>query len=105
MSIKKRNLKVAKAYIKQTQEISIEEQCENYKMAFASVEKQKKPRITKLANTNMDMAIRKNKEMVAQGKRDLSMFLNEPTIKDEPLYLFETDKILDEELKGVAYGY
>ena len=105
MSIKKRNLKVAKAYIKQTQEISIEEQCENYKTAFASVEKQKKPRITKLANTNMDMAIRKNKEMVAQGKRDLSMFLNEPTIKDEPLYLFETDKILDEELKGVAYGY
>ena len=105
MSIKKRNLKVAKAYIKQTQEISIEEQCENYKTAFASVEKQKKPRITKLANTNMDMAIRKNKEMVAQGKHDLSMFLNEPTIKDEPLYLFETDKILDEELKGVAYGY
>ena len=105
MAIKKRNLKVAKAYIKQTREISLEEQCENYKTAFASVEKQLKPRISKLANTNMDKAIRKNKDLEALGKQDLSMFIDETPIKDEPLYLFETDKILEEELKGVAYGY
>lgn len=121
MSIKKRNLKVAKAYIKQTQEISLEEQCENYKTAYASIEKSAKPKVSKLANTNMDKAIRKNKEMELQGKYDLSMFITDTKNQDEPLYLFETDKILDEEgvnvknkgftsnslyeEKGVAYGY
>lgn len=105
LAIKKRNLKVAKAYIKQTREISLEEQCENYKTAYASVEREVKPRVSKLANTNMDKAIRKNKEMEAVGKYDLSMFLDEANVQDEPLYLFETDKILEEELKGVANGY
>ncbi len=105
MSIKKRNLKVAKTFIKQSQEISLEEQCENYKTAFACVEKQARPRISKLANTNMDKAIRKNKDMEARGKNDLSMFIKENVIDDEPLYLFATDKILEDELKGVAYGY
>ena len=105
MATKKRNLKVARAYIKQTREISLEEQCENYKTAYASVERKAKPRVSKLANTNMDKAIRKNKEMEAVGKYDLSMFLDETNIQDEPLYLFETDKILDDELKGVANGY
>ena len=104
MSIKKRNLKVAKAYIQQTREISIEEQCENYKTAYASVEKATKPKVSKLANTNMDKAIRKNKEMESFGKQDLSMFLD-TEIQEEPLYLFETDKILEDELKGVANGY
>ncbi len=47
----------------------------------------------------------KIKEMEAFGKQDLSMFMAETPVKDEPLYLFETDKILEEELKGVAYGY
>ena len=105
MATKKRNLKVARAYIKQTREISLEEQCENYKTAYASVEREAKPRVSKLANTNMDKAIRKNKEMEAIGKYDLSMFLDETKIQDEPLYLFETDKILEDELKGVANGY
>lgn len=105
MAIKKRNLKVAKSYIKQNREIPLEEQYENYKAAYASAEKQSKPKVSKIANTNMDKAIRKNKEMEAFGKQDLSMFIAEPPIKDEPLYLFETDKILEEELKGVAYGY
>lgn len=105
MSIKKRNLKVAKSYIEQTIEIPLEEQFENYKAAYASVEKQSKPKVSKIANTNMDKAIRKNKEMEAFGKQDLSMFMAETPVKDEPLYLFETDKILEEELKGVAYGY
>ncbi len=105
MAIKKRNLKIAKTYIKQTRKISLEEQCENYKTAYASVEKEMKPKISKFANTNMDKAIRKNKEMEALGKCDLSMFLDETNIQDKPLYLFETDKILDDELKGVVNGY
>lgn len=109
MSIKKRNLKITKSYIKQTREISLEEKCENYKTAYASVEKVCKPKVSKIANTNMDKAIRKNKEMEAFGRQDLSMFLEEKVVKEEPLYLFETDKILEEErkasLKGVANGY
>ena len=109
MSIKKRNLKITKSYIKQTREISLEEKCENYKTAYASLEKACKPKVSKIANTNMDKAIRKNKEMEAFGRQDLSMFLEEKVVKEEPLYLFETDKILEEErkasLKGVANGY
>lgn len=53
----------------------------------------------------MDKAIRKNKEMETFGKEDLSIFIDKTNIQDEPLYLFETDKILEEELKGVANGY
>lgn len=109
MAIKKRNLKVAKSYIKQTFEIPIEEQYENYKAAYGSVEKQLKPKVSKIANTNMDKAIRKNKEMEAFGRQDLSVFLDDKPQKEEKLYLFETDRILEEErqaqLKGVAYGY
>lgn len=109
MSIKKRNLKITKSYIKQTREISLEEKCENYKTAYASVEKACKPKVSKIANTNMDKAIRKNKEMEAFGRQDLSMFLDEKIVNEEPLYLFETDKILEDErkasLKEVANGY
>lgn len=109
MAIKKRNLKIAKSYIKQTFEIPIEEQYENYKAAYGSVEKQLKPKVSKIANTNMDKAIRKNKEMEAFGRQDLSIFLDDKPQKEEKLYLFETDRILEEErqaqLKGVAYGY
>ena len=101
---KKRNLKVAKAYIQQTREITLEEQCENYKAAFASVERKAKPKVSIIANTNMDKAIRKHKEMQELEKIDLSMFVEKTTVQDEPLYLFETDRILDEELKGVANG-
>ena len=54
-------MKVAKSYIEQTIEIPLEEQFENYKAAYASVEKQSKPKVSKIANTNMDKAIRKNK--------------------------------------------
>lgn len=99
LSIKKRNLKVAKSYIKQTLEIPLEEQYENYKAAYNSIEKQSKPKVSKIANTNMDKAVRKNKEMEAFGRQDLSMFIDKDNVKDEPLYLFETDKILDEEYK------
>ena len=111
MAIKKRNLKVAKSYIKQTREISIEEKYENYKTAYAKVIKESQPKVSKMANTNMDKAIRKNAEMEAVKKFDYSAFLNEqPVKKEKPLYLFETDKILAEEaefkkLKGAANGY
>lgn len=83
----------------------MEEQCANYKAAYSSLEKQSKPRISKLANTNMDKAIRKNKEMESYGKADLSIFLDAEDNQEEKIYLFETDKILNEELKGAASGY
>lgn len=106
MTIKKRNLKIAKAYIKQTREIPLEEQFENYKTAYADLEKENaKPKVTKMANTNMDKAIRKNKEMESYGTHDLSMFLPDSDTKKQPLYLFETDRIIEEEMQEVANGY
>ena len=105
MAIKKRSLKIAKSYIKQNREISIEEKCANYKAAYASVEKQAKPKVSLIANTKMDKVIQKSKEMESFGKYDLSMFLNDNKPEEKPLYLYETDKILDQELKGVANGY
>lgn len=105
MAIKKRSLKIAKSYIKQTREISLEEKCANYKAAYASVEKQTKPKVSLIANTKMDKVIQKSKEMESFGKYDLSMFLNDSKPEEKPLYLYETDKILDQELKGVANGY
>ena len=82
-----------------------QEKCENYKAAYAKVIKDANPKISKIANTKMDKAIRKNKEMEAFGKNDLSQFLEIETKQTKPLYLFETDKILDEEVKGAANGY
>lgn len=109
MSIKKRNLKIAKSYIKQTQNIPIEEQYENYKTAYGSIVKDSAPnktKVSKLANTKMDAAIKKAREMDAVGKHDLTMFIDENKQADtDALYLFETDKILEEELQEVAYGY
>ena len=64
MSIKKRHLKIAKEYIRQNQNINAYENNENYKAAFKSIEKSKKSKvkIARLANTNMDKVIRKEKE-------------------------------------------
>ena len=40
------------------------------------------------------------------GKQDLSIFLDKSEPEEKPLYLYETDKILEQELKkGVANGY
>lgn len=98
LSIKKRNLKITKAYIKQTREIPLEEQYENYKAAYDSTNKdyKKNVKVSKIANTNMDKAIQKNKEMEAFGRQDLSVFLEDKKPK-EKWYLFETDKILEKE--------
>ena len=125
MAAKKRHLNVAKSYIKQNREIGLEEICDNYKIAYSSVIKDSKPKektnVSIIANTKMDDAIRKNKEMEAFGRQDLSIFLDKNPQYEETLYLFETDKILEEEginmkkkyalsnnnlaEKGVAYGY
>ena len=105
MSIKKRSIKIAKSYLDQLEMISAEELCENYKAAYEQKKREhKKPKVTKIANTKMDLAIRKNKEMESYGKNDLTMFLPEKNETEEELYLFETDRFLEEELKGVANG-
>ena len=98
LSIKKWNLKITKAYIRQTREIPLDEQYENYKAAYDSSNKdyKKNVKISKIANTNMDKAIQKNKEMESFGRQDLSVFLKDKK-PEEKLYLFVTDKILEEE--------
>ena len=95
------------------------EKCENYKAAYRSVEREfkKNVKVTKIANTNMDKAIQKNKDMENFGKADLSIFLPEEERKfyywetdkylDEPeeeLYLWETDRKIAEELKKCGCG-
>ena len=52
----------------------------------------------------MDKAIRKNKEQQLVGKQNLSILKDDLKIP-EKFYLFETDLLLEEELKGVKYGY
>ena len=54
----------------------------HYETAYQSVEREyKKPvKVSKIANTSMDKAIQKNKDMESYGKADLSIFLN----KEEP---------------------
>lgn len=105
MSNKKRNLKIARSYIQQTREIPLKEQCENYKQAYKKVEKETQIKVSRIANTNMDKAIRKSKEMAAIGKQDLSIFIPDADKGNEHIYLFETDKIIQEELKGVVNGH
>ena len=79
MATKKRNIKITKSYIKQNKEISPQEKYKNYEAAYQSVEREyKKPvKVSKIANTNMDKAIQKNKDMENFGKADLSIFLPE----------------------------
>lgn len=98
LSIKKWNLKITKAYIRQTREIPLDEQYENYKADYDSSNKDYKKNVknSKIANTNMDKAIQKNKEMESFGRQDLSVFLKDKK-PEEKLYLFVTDKILEEE--------
>jgi hypothetical protein len=119
MATKKRNIKITKSYIKQNKEISPQEKYKNYEAAYQSVEREyKKPvKVSKIANTNMDKAIQKNKDMENFGKADLSIFLPEEERKfyywetdkylDEPeeeLYLWETDRKIAEELKKCGCG-
>ena len=107
MARKKRNLKTAVAYIKQDKTISLTEKCENYKAAYRSVEREfkKNVKVTKIANTNMDKAIQKKKEMDEFGHADLSEFLlaaelEKKNREEEPVFYFwETDRRLAEEEK------
>ena len=105
MAIKKRALKIAKSYIETSEQITPEELYENYKAFCKKPIKDANPRVTKIANTNMDKAIQKSKEMAAFGKADLSIFMDDSEPEEELLYLFETDKRVAQELKGVANGY
>lgn len=105
MAIKKRALKITKSYLEQTEQISAEELLANYRAYCDKPIKDANPRVTKIANTNMDKAIQKSKEMAAFGKADLSIFMDDSEPEEELLYLFETDKRVAQELKGVANGY
>ncbi len=105
MSNKKHNLKVAKEYIKQSREISFEEECENYKAAYKSIKRETNPKISIIANTNMDKVIRKCKEMEEFGSQDLSVFIPDSSEQTEQIYLFETDRDLNRKMKGAANGY
>ena len=102
LAIKKRNFKIAKSFIETSREITLEEKCENYKALYDKVIEPAQPKITKIANTNMDKAIRKSKEMESFGQYDLSKFPVEEKLSEEHLYLFETDKLLDEEMRGAG---
>lgn len=104
ISNKKRIKKVVAAYAKQTQEIGIEEQCQNYKAAYLNSAAEANPKVSKIANTNMDKAVRKNREQQAIGKQNLSILKDFSKAPDK-FYLFETDLLLEQELKGVKYGY
>ena len=104
ISNKKRVQKIVQAYAKQTQVIGIEEQCQNYKAAYLDSILEANPKISKIANTNMDKAIRKNKEQQLIGKQNLSI-LKDSSKTPEKFYLFETDLLIEEELKGVKDGY
>ena len=53
----------------------------------------------------MYKVIRQAKGMKRQRKHDLSIFLPDDTVKKSKYYLFETDKIIEEEIKEVAYEY
>lgn len=108
MSIKKRNIKLTKSYIQKTREITIQEKCENLKAAYAQVEKETaKTKVSKIANTAMDEAVRKKKEMEQYGEQDITGLLavTKPK-KQRKIYLFATDKKLaeleEQEEKGVV---
>lgn len=105
---KKRVQKIVQAYAKQTQEIGIEEQCQNYKAAYLNSNAEVSPKVSKIANTNMDKAVRKNKKQESKGKQNLSILTDDSTTTEkfsEKFYLFETDLLLEQESKGVKYGY
>ena len=75
LAIKKHNIKVTKSYIKQVHEVDIAEQYENYLAAYSKVIKEPNPVLTKFANTKMEDAIKKKKEMDEYGMQDLSGFV------------------------------
>ena len=62
--------------------------------------------IEKSTNINTLNMMKINQDMEEFGKQDLSIFLDKSEPEEKPLYLYETDKILEQELKkGVANGY
>ncbi len=108
ISDKKRGRKIEKAY-SQREEIEINEKVLNYKAVLGDKEYLLNPKITKIANTDMDKAVRKHKNAQKIGTHDLSIFVDEPVQKDK-IYLFESDKEIEEaekeyfRLRGAGYG-
>lgn len=100
MSAKKRNLKIAKEFIQNTQDISLKEQCENYKVIYKQNLSKSSPKVSRLANTNMDKAIQKSKLMTEMQNIDLTVLQERNKEKEEHLFLFETDCLLEQESKG-----
>ena len=102
IAIKNQAKKIAKAYAQQTDEIGLVEKCENYKALYIDSVSVSTPKVSKLANTNMDKAIKKQKAFEKIGKQDLSAFL--PEESDDKLYLLKTDILIEKELKEVKNG-
>ena len=73
---------------------------ENYKALYKQDLQGIKPKISRIANTNMDKAIQKSKLMAEMNNFDLSVFEERNKVKDEHLFLFETDCVLEQESKG-----
>ena len=94
------------SYIVQNRTIDIAEQCENYIAAYSQAIKDAEPRITKFANTKMEDAIKKKKEMDEYGMQDLSGFvaIAEQEKENKTIFLYNTDKkfVAEEQEKGVV---
>ncbi|HSA07303.1 MAG TPA: Mu transposase C-terminal domain-containing protein, partial [Candidatus Gastranaerophilales bacterium] len=102
MAVKKRNKKIAKAYAK-TQETDVNDRMLNLKAAVGDKEYKAEPKISKIANTKMDKVIRKQNDIEKIGTYDLSGFVDKKPEKRK-IYLFESDKELDELAMGAGYG-
>jgi hypothetical protein len=105
ISTKKRNKKIAKAYTS-IEEIELNEKVLNHKTVLAENNYPLNPKVSIMANSKMDKAVRKQKNNEKIGTHDLSIFLEEPQ-KEQNLYLFESDREIEkaeqEYLKN--YGY
>ncbi|MEI8389915.1 MAG: hypothetical protein WCG23_08525 [bacterium] len=108
---KKRGRKIEKAY-SQIEEVELNEKMLNYKAVLGNKNYPLNPKISKMANTSMDKAVRKQKAAEKIGTHDLSAFIDEPAAK-EKIYLFESDREIDEaekeyfknkKLIGAGYG-
>lgn len=104
ISDKKRGRKIEKAYA-QREEVELNEKILNYKAVLGNKEYSLNPKINKMANTDMDKAVRKHKNTQKIGTHNLSIFIDEPAIKEnefassttaEKIYLFESDREIDE---------
>lgn len=102
LNTKKQAKKIAQAYAKRTQDISLEEQALNYKAEYACHLNYSKiePKVLKATNTNMDKAVRKSRQMDKIKKQEMDILKTVEPVK-EKLFFFETDI----EFQGASNGY